>query len=501
MVRWLEESVPMSQSVLWDLVREYYEDRGPDAWSSADVPTQATTNCHMAEAYAATVLAWAEALTPSDEPVYVLELGAGTGRLGARVAMALQRQRLRTSPAVVVVITDLSRKNIDACKQHPTMQPLIAAGAVDFALLDLEQPGPPRLELRDEELSATAPLALLANYIVDSVRQDAFRFRDGAAHELWVRAGIPEGGAVADVKLDIKPVPLGDSHYADPVFDDLLRVYAEQLEDGDVFIPTPFLRTLRPLVADRETLFLCADKGHRYVPEWEGQPPAVVAHGSISVTANLHAVAHMFEAMGGHAWHADSADTSFTISACLLTQQAGVEEHVTRAYAHWLNDYGPADFERLGDALPEPSELSVELMLSLIRLSHYDSSTFAMLADTLPDLVDEATDVQREDLLAAMPKIWERHYRIDTHECVAFHLGRTYMELDLAELALPFLESSLVDDGPDFAVHYNLALCLEELGRDADAVTHLHLAQAFSPDDEEVFVRLQELADKRAESA
>lgn len=496
MIRWLEEPVSMSRSELWDRVRAYYEDQGPEAWATAEVPTQATTNCHIAHAYAATILEWAESLSlPAGETVFVLELGAGTGRLGARVAMALQRQRISSSPEIVVVITDLSRKNIDACRHHPSMQPLIEAGAVDFGRMDVEEPNLPTLELRGGEIPATSPVCLVANYVVDSVRQDVFRFGEGVGHELLVRAGIPDGAGIDEAQLDVRAVPLAPDHYQDSVLDPLLGIYTSEIEEGDVFVPVRLLRTLRALTLDRELLFLCADKSVRHVHEWEGQPPGLVAHGSLSVTANMHAIAHLFEALGGVAWHSDSADTRFTISACITGGRPEVRERVGRAYGRWLNDFGPADFERLGDQMPAPEGLSLELMLTLIRLSHYDPSTFAVLADALPDRVDEATDAEREDLEDALKKVWAHRYRIDDQECLPFHLARTYMELESYDLALELFETSLREDGPDFAVHYNLGLCLMALDRNADAEVHLRAALDFEPDDEEVYVRLAEIAD------
>ena len=84
----LEEPKPLSQSVLWSLQRAYFERAGIAAWSAGAVPMWVTSNPFIAAAYARVVRAFlhdweagpgGSALDPG-QPVYVVELGAGSGR-------------------------------------------------------------------------------------------------------------------------------------------------------------------------------------------------------------------------------------------------------------------------------------------------------------------------------------------------------------------------------------------------------------------------------------
>src|SRR5262245_35207478 len=80
----LETVCRLSRSVLWGLQPRFYERQGMAAWSEGIVPHHVTCNPYLARAYARVVLGfvrdWRDRLDPS-QPVYIVELGAGSGRL------------------------------------------------------------------------------------------------------------------------------------------------------------------------------------------------------------------------------------------------------------------------------------------------------------------------------------------------------------------------------------------------------------------------------------
>ena len=90
--RWrvLERNVPLSQSVIWRLQRDFYEQRGLKAWNEDLVPSYITNNPFIAEIYAGIVAAFvqdcistAQLNSPplsQENPLRILELGAGTGK-------------------------------------------------------------------------------------------------------------------------------------------------------------------------------------------------------------------------------------------------------------------------------------------------------------------------------------------------------------------------------------------------------------------------------------
>ncbi|CAN0389796.1 unnamed protein product, partial [Hapterophycus canaliculatus] len=76
------------------------------------------------------------------------------------------------------VITDFSHANFGFWMNHPRLQELFALGVVDFAVFDAEA-GPGEVgglsgeELRPGDLDN--PVIVVANYVFDSLKQDAFR--------------------------------------------------------------------------------------------------------------------------------------------------------------------------------------------------------------------------------------------------------------------------------------------------------------------------------------
>ena len=80
----LEENQRFSKSVLWTLMKTYYNDMGPKAWLTGEVPHYATCNTYIAQCYAEVVMAYLRELARTGqlvrtEPVHVIELGAGVG--------------------------------------------------------------------------------------------------------------------------------------------------------------------------------------------------------------------------------------------------------------------------------------------------------------------------------------------------------------------------------------------------------------------------------------
>src|SRR5258708_18748779 len=107
--RALERDVPLSQSVIWRLQREFYIQRGLKAWTEDMVPQYITNNPFITEIYAGIVADFlsdcaSHGDSPSPEnPARILELGAGPGRfsyLFLRHLTALLRERSISPEAV-----------------------------------------------------------------------------------------------------------------------------------------------------------------------------------------------------------------------------------------------------------------------------------------------------------------------------------------------------------------------------------------------------------------
>jgi hypothetical protein len=174
----IEDARPLRDSGLWRLNRAFYEAQGLRAWSSSVVPHFVTSNAAVAKAYARVVLgvlrdtyaggAGERGPAPGADPakpVYIVELGAGHGKLGYLIVETLLRYRSfypphgvpgpdsggggggspqpRTVPGAGIpfkyVLTDAVAATVEAWTAHPSLRDFIAAGVLDVAVFDAER--------------------------------------------------------------------------------------------------------------------------------------------------------------------------------------------------------------------------------------------------------------------------------------------------------------------------------------------------------------------------
>ena len=87
----IEADQRLSRSLIWQIQRQYFLNKGMRAWQDDVVPHQISSNPLLARAYSRMVLGYIRdcitagqtnnfQLNP-DQPFYIVELGAGSGRL------------------------------------------------------------------------------------------------------------------------------------------------------------------------------------------------------------------------------------------------------------------------------------------------------------------------------------------------------------------------------------------------------------------------------------
>lgn len=150
----IEDAKPLRDSLLWRLQRAFYETKGVSPWSEGIVPNFVTTNSFVARAYARIALGLLrDAFTPEAsaaadpaEPLYIIELGAGHGKLAYLVVETLLRYR-GFFPANGVagglpfryVITDAFAPSVQAWRAMPVLREFFDLGVLDVAVFDAER--------------------------------------------------------------------------------------------------------------------------------------------------------------------------------------------------------------------------------------------------------------------------------------------------------------------------------------------------------------------------
>lgn len=154
----IETGQRLSNSILWKLQRAYFEREGMDAWRSGAVPHHITCSPALADAYVEILTGLFRDLRCSlDQPFYIVELGAGSGRLGYLILRRLL-DRLKAFPLSSVpikyVLTDFTRQNVDYWRPHGWLQEFIEQGVLDIAQFDAETSDDLHLEISGERLVA-----------------------------------------------------------------------------------------------------------------------------------------------------------------------------------------------------------------------------------------------------------------------------------------------------------------------------------------------------------
>jgi hypothetical protein len=496
----VEDGVRLSESSLWDLQRAFFARQDPTAWSAGRVPSYITSNAFMARAAAQVVLGFLDdcregRLGTVGPRADVLELGAGSGRFAYGVLRELER-RLATAPEgtprVRYVLTDLDQAPLDALRANPRLARFVASGMLDFAVLDAEAEGSPPLRLMEsgENLSGGGPLVVLANYVFDGIRTDAFEVRDGVLLESRLRLACPEGldpkdpASLPKLVTTFEPEPAADAPYGDPEWDALLQGYAARLSDGHLLVPIATLRLLRRLraMAGGRLLVLASDRGHVHEAALLGlEPPHLARHGSFSLDVNFDALARHAAATGGHALLPTHHPAHLaTVGLLWGAREPG---RAAQAYADAFDHGGPEDLYLLKKTLERQTErLDVERALAWLRLSAHDSEVFLRCAPTLLAGLDAAPPTLRLDVLDAARRAHEAFFPTGERGDVAFVLGELFQALDAVPEAEVLFEESARLHGRTAQTLHRLALCASALHRLPDALALVEEALRVEPD-------------------
>jgi hypothetical protein len=518
----LEEARPLSRSLLWRLQRNFYDRAGIQAWTEGIVPHYITSNPWIADAYARVVLGWlrdhaaAGALDPR-QPVPIVELGCGSGSFGYlflnRLLDLLGRSSL-ASLKVRYILTDFTASNLGLLRSHPSLQPLVATGVLDFARYDAGLDLGLELNASGERLAPgdfKNPLAVIANYVFDSLPQDCFFLgEDGALEEGRIALASPCPEPIRDdpeilerVEIHWSRVPAAPAPYGEPDLDRLLAFYRERLRDTALLFPVGALRSLRNLVrlAGGRLLLLSADKGSSAEAMLHGrEEPGFAIHGSLSMMVNYHAIGQFLRDQGGDLLSTPALSTGLQVVAGLLGVPGGGAE--TRlAFDDAVERRHPDDFFSLKIAVESgyPS-MTLPQLLAWLRLSGWDANIFL---GCLPVLVswaeaESTSAAEREDLRQATLRVAETYFPIREARDLAFHAGALLCQLEDYASAFPCFERSLALYGPNPATLYNLGLCHYSLGRLDEAEACVEEVLAADPEFAEAAALRSEIAAARA---
>src|SRR5277367_5411988 len=495
----LEKDVPISQSLIWGVQREYYIQRGLKSWTEDTVPQFITNNPLIAEIYARIVLGFlcdcrkqaqdAPCERSARSPLRILELGAGTGKFA--FLFLRKMEELLTSHGIRLdtiryCMTDCSDHLVEAWRANPLLAEFLDRGVLEFGLLgESGQVSPRPVKTTGSQVSETTigPLVVIANYFFDSLPHDAFSIDEGRVFEvLQTAAAISSNSsnsvpsALASLQLSYRNVLAAPGRYTEPSWKSIVEDYRERLSGATILFPSHALTTLKTIgkLTDGPMLVVTADKG--YVHEQDlllsSNPPKFEFHAPncFSQMVNFDALAKYFIKSGGDALLPNRHSSSLNV--CLFLQGGPADKFpaVRSTYQEAQSNLGPDDlFALLAWLNPHMEEMSVPQILALLRLTRWDPTAFMRIFPVLASQIRNASS-ERDDLHNAVLLTWANHFPISEHESIlAFYCGVILLELRFFHDAASMFKKSQDLSGRSAATSYNLGLCEVGLGRLAEA--------------------------------
>ncbi len=504
----LESDLPLSRSLIWRCQREFYVQRGMKAWTEDLVPNFLTNNPLIAGVYARIVFGFLcdcmerdrqelETL-PVPTSIRILELGAGPGKfayLFLRHLTALLRTRNLPLQTVRYCMTDCSENLIHGWRKNPYLAEFVDCGILQFNML--QAGGKLDLGIFRTDVSgsqpSTGPLVLIANYVFDSLPQDAFVIKDGQISEAVITTASQHHGgsaeeALSQLQISYKNVSVAPSRYPEQSWNEILELYRTRLSAATILFPSHALKILQDLrtLASGRLLVLAGDKGyaHEDVLSLSQGPPTLEFHAAncFSQMVNFDAIGKYFKAIGGVALLPDKHFGSLSICGFLVGQPGDQFPSTQIAYRETQQAFGPDDLFTLMAGLNAYLDgMSIPQILALLRLGCWDPITLNRLFPAIARQIRNISG-ERHDLRDAVIRTFANHYPVHPGEnVIAFYCGVILLELQFYDDALSMFKTSQQILGQSATTSYNLGLCYQGLGQFSEALAFMAEACDLDP--------------------
>ncbi len=508
-----DEDTRLSESVIWKLQESYFADNGIDSWNT--VPFYATSNAFVCDLYSELVLSCLLDLAPTLDPrhpVYIIELGAGTGSFTHRFSSALSRKmagfRALEGIKIRYVMTDFTPAIVNTWRRNSFLRPHLESGVLDASvfrpdrdtLLELELSG---RTLQSEDL--VNPTLVIANYVFDTLRHDAFRLYRGQLSETRFRLSRGSDGASALEAFESEESYVevdAASYYENPEWNAILEAYRAELGKASVLFPLGALeviQNLRRLTRDNLALFI-VDKGYIDMEMTEGHWPQPISHhGSVSLMVNFDAIHRYLENAGGLTFRGSDHGFSLTASLGLLLREYPSVERCRHVFGETLVRKDPFNAllhlqELIGGLDAQPADIKwVPPLLSLIQTCSHDPSVFATCSPQLEDHFGRMDFTQKKALGCVLDGVRSNLDRSERRMDVLGPLLRLYFELERYRECREIIDQHVLDKNDSPWILGYLAGCHEADGRLDLTLSCLKEYRELEPDNDWVSAQLQRI--------
>lgn len=485
----LETDQRLSRSLLWKLQYEAYCQYGIEAWNQYGVPFYITSNSFTAKSYAHVVLGYLrdglanQSIDPG-HPVYLFDLGAGTGRFAYFFLKELLKFLSSSSlPKIKLcyVMTDIVRDNFDFWKSHSYLKPYFEKGILDCAYYHHVQDEPIHLmnsKIIVSKETLANPIVLICNYFFDTIPQDLFRYKNGRLEEGCMTLFV-EGEKPADSDPSVinrlqyhysyQPVSNLKSYYESPEWNILLESYCQSMEGNSFLFPVGAFYVLSRFMewSGSRLLLLAGDQGVCTIDQMkQAGDPKVALHGSFSIPVSYHLIAALFRRIdGGAALLTAFSDPSFIVMAGILGEKNEYFLETSLAFHEHLDSFEPADYLKLVSLTEEQwKECPLDQILLLIKLGNWDASVMHTFFSLIRQAIPLADEKQRQLVRRTIEIVWEHFYPTgpSTGDFV-LNLGVLLFEMKFYAEAVIYFERSIKISGVNKKALNNIVACRQHL--------------------------------------
>ncbi len=519
----LDAEQPFSTSKLWELQQRYFTEKGSDAWRQGEVPHYVTNNPHMATAYAEIVFAHRrdqQRLLPEaalTEPLVIMELGAGCGRLAFHFLQHLRDLCLQAAlpmTAFKYVMTDYAETNLAFWRQHTHLQPFFTDGSLDLALFDTRQSTEFTLQISGQTISPASlqrPIVVIANYVFDSIPQELIYIEQGSASQCLVRLEVDAAPSSLSIEETLQRLschyayrPLNAPLFDEPHFQTMLESYCKTLRNSHLLFPISGMRCLERLkvCSQQGLLLLSADKGENSLAKLQEMPaPEPDRHGSFSLQVNYHALGMWCEQAHGCVMFPQALTMSLNVCALLVVPDAASWLETRMGYQRQVQDFSPDDFYTISlHARQSINGMWLGDLLAHLRLACYDAHACSHYLPRMIEMASDYSPVEREMLTLVLEKVWARYFPLGEALDLANHMAYLFYMLADYPRALLFYQRSQNQYGANINVLYSKAMCHSLLEQPLLAQDLLEQILALEPDHEDAKTLLQQCEEKLSEA-
>jgi hypothetical protein len=465
----IESEKRLSESILWELQKAAYQKFGPSAWSNKGVPFYLTSTPMIAHHYAAVVLGFMRDLLKQNldfsQPIYIFDLGAGSGRFSYLFLKHFMRMLNQVFPAfpfkIRYVMTDITTQNIDFWQKHPLMESFINAGILDFALFHHDQKEPIKLIRSHQVLNSGSienPAILIGNYFFDTIPQDLFRISNGLLEE--GRITLQLSSEMDDKPHEINPdwIPHLEPSYSyypiedprnyykqNPALSSFLFEYALKLSNATFSFPIGGFQSLQYFseLSPKGYLLICCDQGVASENQVkENLQPKISLHDTFSFPVNYHAMAEYFGDHGGVGLLTSMPEPIFVVMSSISKGSSDQYLETEFAFRNSLDAFEPKDYWHLVNGIIEAKlPVPIESLISYLKIGYWDPINAYFFQKALMDQIPNASEQAKKMLGQVIQKVWEEYYPVNLAErSFVLNLGKIMFLLDRLQDAILFFD-------------------------------------------------------------